>query len=373
MNPTVDSLTRRRFAAMGAIGLAPLLLGGCSFGSREASYADAVQSTWHPDTTEATSGRPLFEELVRCASLAPSSHNTQCWKFAIQPQSISIFPDLSRRCPAVDPDDHHLFVSLGCAAENMVQAALTHGLQADVTFDAAESDALKVQLEPTKAISSGLYAAMFDRQCTRADYDGRPLSVDDLKSLERAGTGNGVQMLILSDKAATEKMLAYIVDANTRQIDDPAFVAELKQWIRFGDTDAVRSGDGLFTGASGNPTVPRWLGQMLFARFFTPARENDKYARQVRSSAGIAVFVSARNDKAHWVEAGRCYERFALQATALGIRNAMLNQPVEVASVRPGLARAFGLGNRRPDLVVRFGRGPEMPRSLRRPLEAVLA
>jgi hypothetical protein len=27
-----------------------------------------------------------------------------------------ILPDLSRRCPAVDPDDHHLFVSLGCAA-----------------------------------------------------------------------------------------------------------------------------------------------------------------------------------------------------------------------------------------------------------------
>ena len=57
----------------------------------------------------------------------------------------------------------------------------------------------------------------------------------------------------------------------------------------------------------------------------------------------------------------------------LGIRNAFLNQPVEVASVRPRLAQALGLGGRRPDLVVRFGRGPEMPRSLRRPVAAVLA
>ncbi|MFM9426095.1 hypothetical protein RCH10_002535 [Variovorax sp. GrIS 2.14] len=369
MTPALACLTRRRFATVGAV-----LLNACSFDGREASYADAVRSTWHRDATEATSGRPLFEELVRCATLAPSSHNSQCWKFAIQPQSISILPDLSRRCPAVDPDDHHLFVSLGCAAENLVQAASAHGLQADVLFDAGmEGDALRVRLEPTRAIQSDLYAAMFDRQCTRADYDGRALTVDELELLERAGTRNGVQMLILSDKAATEKMLAYIVDANTRQIDDPAFVAELKQWLRFGDTEAVRSGDGLFSGASGNPTVPRWLGEMLFARFFTPARENDKYASQVRSSAGIAVFVSEKNDKRHWIEAGRCYERFALQATALGIRNAMLNQPVEVASVRPGLARAFGWGDRRPDLVVRFGRGPAMPRSLRRPLEAVLA
>jgi hypothetical protein len=62
----------------------------------------------------------------------------------------------------------------------------------------------------------------------------------------------------------------------------------------------------------------------------------------------------------------------ALQATALGIRNAFLNQPVEVAALRPHFAAALGLGDQRPDLVVRFGRGPAMPRSLRRPVDAVL-
>ena len=72
------------------------------------------------------------------------------------------------------------------------------------------------------------------------------------------------------------------------------------------------------------------------------------------------------------MEVGRCYERFALQATVLGIRNALVNQPVEEAHLRPQFARAIGLHGERPDLVVRFGRGPEMPRSLRRPVEAVL-
>jgi hypothetical protein len=47
--------------------------------------------------------------------------------------------------------------------------------------------------------------------------------------------------------------------------------------------------------------------------------------------------------------------------------------PVEVAPVRPRFADAIGLGRSRPDLVVRFGRGPAMPPSLRRPVEAVLA
>jgi hypothetical protein len=107
--------------------------------------------------------------------------------------------------------------------------------------------------------------------------------------------------------------------------------------------------------------------------FFTPKSENDKYARHVRSSAGIAIFVSEVNDKAHWVEAGRCYERFALLSTVLGIRNAMLNQPVEVSALRPQFADYLGVESCRPDLIVRFGRGPRMPQSLRRTVQAVLA
>lgn len=89
-------------------------------------------------------------------------------------------------------------------------------------------------------------------------------------------------------------------------------------------------------------------------------------------AVSVAVFVSEVSDLSHWVAVGRCYERFALQATALGIRHAFLNQPVEEAALRPEFAQALDLGAGRPDLVVRFGRGPEMPTSPRRPVEAVL-
>ena len=128
----------------------------------------------------------------------------------------------------------------------------------------------------------------------------------------------------------------------------------------------MRTGDGLYSATTGNPNIPGWIGDLVFGWIFTAKGENDKAARQVRSSAGIAVFVGQSADKAHWVEVGRCYERFALQATALGIRNAFLNQPVEVRSLRPQFAAAMGLAEQRPDLVVRFGRGPAMPSSLRR-------
>lgn len=64
--------------------------------------------------------------------------------------------------------------------------------------------------------------------------------------------------------------------------------------------------------ASGNPNLPRWIAGPLMNLFFTTKAENDKVARQIRSSAGIAVFFAEASDKAHWVEVGRTYQRFAL-------------------------------------------------------------
>jgi hypothetical protein len=54
------------------------------------------------------------------------------------------------------------------------------------------------------------------------------------------------------------------------------------------------------------------------------------------------------------------------------LKYAFANQAVEVPRLRQQLASYLGLGERRPDLIVRFGTGPELPRSLRRPVSRVI-
>lgn len=364
-------ITRRQFGtASMAVGV-PALLHGCGEQAAVQPYEDAVRELWRDGAVDRGNAEAAKRELVRYATLAASSHNTQCWKFRLEPNAITILPDLARRCPAVDSDDHHLFVSLGCAAENLVQAAYAHGFAALASLDDASS-AVRIALEPAPARATPLFQAIPQRQSTRAEYDGQPLSGDDLRSLDAAAAGDGVQLILLNGKPTLEKALEFVVQGNSAQMNDPAFVEELKAWIRFSASDAVRLGDGLYGASSGNPSVPAWLGRLMFSAFFTEQGENDKYARQVRSSAGIAVFVGPADKKAGWIAVGRSYERFALQATALGVRTAHLNQPVEVAALRPSFADFLGVGGRRPDLVVRFGRGPTLPPSLRRPLQAVL-
>jgi hypothetical protein len=366
-------ITRKHF-----LGSATALAGGlltlesCSPGAEAEDYETVARRTWRRADSPFRDLTLLRRELVRYATLAPSSHNTQCWRFRDEDHGISILPDLSRRCPAVDPDDHHLYVSLGCASENLIQAALANGLHGEARFDAA-TGGIKVLLEPTLVVASAIFQAIPDRQSTRGEYDGRPLSTQELGWLEQAGSGDGVRPVLQLGKVAMEKTLASIVAGNSLQLGDPRFVEELKTWIRFGRKEAVQHRDGLFSGCTGNPSLPRWLGSLAFGLFVTPKGESDKVAKQVRSSAGIAVFVSNSNDPVHWIEVGRCYERFALLAASLGIRTALLNQPVEVAALRPQFAAHLGLGDQRPDLVVRFGRGPRMPASLRRPVQAVLA
>ena len=95
-------------------------------------------------------------------------------------------------------------------------------------------------------------------------------------------------------------------------------------------------------------------------------------ANKLRSSSGAIVIASSAEDKTAWVRTGQVYERLALQMTALDIKSALLNQPIEVAGLRAQFQRAMGLGADQPQLLLRFGYANAMPRSVRRPVEQVL-
>lgn len=367
------SFTRRDFNKGAAAVLAGAAIPtGCSSADGEPGYEALVANTWRHSDVSIQQRPALMRELVRYATLAPNSHNTQPWRFRIETDQITILPDFSRRCPAVDPDDHHVFASLGCAAQNVVLAAEAHGLRANVSTDISTGDAIRIDFEPTAASESPMFEAITERQCTRADYDGKSVPSDQLRILEETAQDERVAVQLFTDKNDLEAILEYVVAGNTAQMNDEAFVTELKDWIRFNESTAVEYRDGLFSAGSGNPTMPTWIGKLAFGLFFKEGAENDKYRDHIRSSAGAIAFVADENNKESWMNAGRCYQRFALQATAFGLRHAHINQAVEVPEVRAQFADFLGIGNQRPNLLVRFGYGPELPRSLRRPVDQVL-
>lgn len=363
----------RRGFVLAAAGAALVGGGGWLLAQRGPDYEAEAEALW----SRRPSAADELAYLVHYATLAANSHNAQPWRFGATADGVAIASDLGRALPVADADNHHLYASLGCAAENLMLAATAEGRAAAIHFAEGDDGAggagrVEIALAHGGATRDPLFDAIVARQCTRSDFDGQPVSAADLAMLARAARVEGCELVLIDERSRIEQVLELILAANTAQVSDPAFRAELRSWLRFNAREAVAQGDGLYSACSGNPSLPSWLGPQVFDLVFKPDAENARYARQVRSSAGLAVFVSARDDPAHWVQAGRSYQRFALQATALGIRHAHLNQAVEVAAIRPQLAALLGVRDGRVDLVVRYGRAPAMPRSLRRPVDEVL-
>jgi hypothetical protein len=360
---------RQILAGGGALALAgagAAYLGVAGMGSM-ADYDAAVAAARRTLAAE-----PDAFEFIRYAALAPNGHNTQPWRFRVTPGGIDILPDFARRTPAVDPDDHHIFVSLGCAAENLALAAAARGRGGETVFDPASGGRISCSFGTGQAADTVLFDAIPHRQSTRAAYDGRAVAAADLAALSAAAAVPGVDLVLVVDRPRIDQVRDLVLAGNSAQMADPAFVAELKSWLRFNPHQALQTGDGLFSAATANPVVPAWLGGLAFDWFVTADGENEKYAAQLRTSSGVAIFAGAQADPDHWVRTGRACQRFALQATALGMKLSFVNQPVEVAALRSDLAALAGLPGRRPDIVLRFGYGPALPFSARRPVASVI-
>jgi len=316
-----------------------------------------------------------FKDMIYFATLAPSGHNTQPWKFSIKNSSILIYPDYSRRLPVVDPDDHALFISIGCALENLIIAANHMGYGAEVECFPAdeEKDCIRVTIKKEKVeFDPDLFNAIPNRQATRSRYDGRQIPAEDLEKLKQAGKQDKVSFLLFTDEKKIEPIIEFVKEANILQFRNKSFVNELIKWIRFSKKDALESRDGLNSSSMGLPFIPTWLGKFILNTFATPDGEAKKCEKLIRGSSGLALFIAESNDIQSWVNVGRSFERVVLKATTLNIKHAHMNMPCEEIEIRKKFQMHLGLKNEHPLLLLRIGYSNPMPKSYRRPVEEIL-
>lgn len=358
-------LSRRRLLALAAA--APLAGGTlASCGRPDAAHAAAVAATWRHTVDDTVGTRDELErEIVRYATLAPSRRNRQPWRFELGPGWISVQPDLNRRLPVADPDDRYLHAAIGAAAETMVTVAAAGGLGAKTT---AAGDGIRIDFFVSMPQPPQLYDAVIARQTAWEGLDPAPLEDTEVRRLEALAAGTGIVPRLVTGRDEIDRVLKRTVEAAEYLARDAAWRREFLACLRFDAGEALATRDGLFTVAAGYPAVPRWLGTRLPDLVTTPGRERERATVQLRGCSGVIVFAADGDDPAGWQEAGRCYQRVALAAQSRGIRTGPVNAALDVPEVRARLARNLGLGERRPVLALRFGRGgAELPRSLRRP------
>ena len=98
-------------------------------------------------------------KLVRAAVLASNAHNAQPWLFHLTDSAIDVFADHQRNIGTVDPFLREMYISVGCALENLSLAAEANGYAPTLTLmpnDADPKHAAHFTFVPAQAKSSPL-------------------------------------------------------------------------------------------------------------------------------------------------------------------------------------------------------------------------
>ena len=110
--------------------------------------------------------------------------------------------------------------------------------------------------------------------------------------------------MLLSDEEK-EAVAEFVTRGNVAQLSDGAFRSELVSCIRFNPADAMKKRDGLAGRTMGQPAVPGWLARTILPLVLTPKGQAATDAANIRTSSGVAVFVSSEQGREAWIEAGR--------------------------------------------------------------------
>jgi nitroreductase len=313
-----------------------------------------------------------LEKLVAAAVAAPSIHNSQPWRFRLQPATsvLEVRADRRRSVPATDPQGRALHISVGAAVLNLRVAARHLGWAPEVRLlpDPSEPDLLAaVELDMAAAApvpgTERLYDAIWHRHSTRLPFTGQPVPPAVLAELADAARSEEAALL-LPDREESARLLRLTAEAEGRNTTDPAQRAESRSWIRTGAVPAY----GIPAAALG----PQDSAGQLPMRDFAALRPADHrppalFEREPR----IAVLTTDRDGPADWLRAGLALEHVLLAATVHEVRASLLHQAMEWPMLRSEAHDPHG----RPgyvQLLIRLGYGPEGAPTPRLPAEAVL-
>ena len=313
-----------------------------------------------------------FEFLVSKAVKAPSGHNTQPWRFRQKKSTVEIHPDFNRRLPVVDPHDRELFVSLGCAAENLCLAAQTKGYKSAVSV--GDKGVITVSLVEEAGVKpSPLFNQIDVRQTNRSVYNGEEIALDALKRLQAIRSEDGVSVHYYARQTKQfNDIEQYVLRGNTHQMQNEAFKAELKSWMRFNKKHQDQTLDGLSYAVFGAPNVPRWMAEPIMSMAINAKTQNKADREKIASASHLVLFTTRENSRREWVSLGRTLQRFLLTTTELGIVHAYLNQPNEEVEIALEMTRTLGLAGEYPTILLRIGYGRQQAYSKRRAVKDVI-
>lgn len=291
-----------------------------------------------------------IKSLLSYAVLAPSSHNTQPWRFEITDSAVSVFADRTRALSVNDPDDRELTISCGCALMNL-RAAAAHegiGVSFDITPDPGDDDLLAViSFNKERSLSTdeaGLFRSIEGRRTYRKRFASRDIPTALIDSLSATASDEGSWLEVIESEEDRQKVAELVSEGDSIQWSNPSWRRELAAWMH-----PRRRGDGLTV-----PGIVAPIAQVVVRTFDMGNGVGAKDKQLADESPVLAVVGTADDNVADWLAAGQALERILLSAYSQGLQASYLNQPIQVASLRPKLQNLLSQRGF-PQILLRLG------------------
>ena len=287
--------------------------------------------------------------LIRWAVLAPSSRNIQPWRFAVEGDTVRLFADPTNWQRVADRDAREIYLSLGCALENLLVAAERFGFRHEVTpFPLGQQDpqVASVRFGPGGGLAPERAAipleSLLRRRTARGPYAVDPLPAADREALAACAVEPGLGVIWSEDderRSAAEFLNRMALGISCA---DPAYRQEMAHWVGQGNLGTPRPAALLGRLALGSRGVARWLARLEGAA--------------LRSSPLLGLIGSWEDDRAAQLRSGQMLERIWLTATSRGLGLQPLSAALEVPELRASLSRRFGAPWPWAQQLVRIGR-----------------
>lgn len=314
--------------------------------------------------------------LVAEATLAPSMHNAQPWRFRFLTgeRLLLLYADLERAMPRSDPGDRALHIGCGAALLNMRVAAAHAGLAPDVRLLPEPQDPLLLAaVRLTEQTGRGrddelarLHAAIRQRHTSRHPFAEKDLP-EDVRTMLRDAAARESATLLFPGAWHAETVLDLIRDAESRDVMDADAREDLIRWTRLG-AEADTAVDGVPEYAFG----PRKRDGRAPVRDFAGRRPvADRGTTTFEYTPHLALLSTSGDGPADWLRAGQALERVLLEATLADLATSLTSHALETPDLRL-LVRDPGSGTGQVQMVLRIGYGPRGPATPRRPVSDVL-
>ncbi len=323
------------------------------------------QELWHLDEDVYPRDKPLDEKLaflLNYAQLAPSSHNSQPWHFSVQGSEIHLYPDLKRWLQVADPERRELYISLGCALENLLVAAEHFQLGYQVSFfsdrDGTEHFA-SVTFAEDRPISNVRDAALFQaiqqRRTNRERFLPRLVPKEELLQIKAARLERDLHLQFIANIDQKRQLASMVKHADKTLFANAAYRSELARTL----------GEGAF----GNTWPWSRLAKFMVRHFNLGKRIGKQNAQHLISAPVLVVLSSHHDDAIEQIKIGQLYERIALTCTKLGLSVQPLSQILEIPAQRQQLAGLLPDSGLLPQHFFRLGYTNRSPASTpRRPV-----